>query len=36
MANVAYKRGDIITHPMSGKAWLHIAEVKISDIEVCL
>ena len=28
MANIAYKRGDIITHPMAGKDWLHIAEVK--------
>ena len=32
MSNVAppwsYKRGDIITHPMAGKAWLHIAEVQ--------
>ena len=28
MANVAYRRGDIITHPIAGKAWLHIAEVK--------
>ena len=30
MANVAYRRGDIIMHPMAGKAWLHIAEVKFS------
>ena len=30
MSNVAYKRGYIITHPMSGKDWLHIAEVKFS------
>ena len=30
MANVAYSRGDIIMHPMAGKAWLHIAEVKFS------
>jgi len=25
-----YKRGDIITHPIAGKDWLHIAEVKFS------
>jgi hypothetical protein len=25
---MTYKRGDIIMHPMAGKAWLHIAEVK--------
>jgi len=30
MANVAYRRGDIIMHPMAGKAWLHIAEVRFS------
>ena len=30
MANVAYSRGDIIMHPMAGKAWLHIAEVRFS------
>jgi len=23
-----YRRGDIITHPIAGKAWLHIAEVQ--------
>ena len=23
-----YKRGDIITHPIAGKDWLHIAEVQ--------
>ena len=28
MTNIAYKRGDIITHPMTGRAWLHITEVK--------
>ncbi len=27
MPNI-YKRGDIITHPIAGKAWLHIAEVQ--------
>jgi len=26
--NITYKRGDIIVHPMTGKDWLHIAEVK--------
>ena len=31
MANVAYRRGDIIMHPMAGGAWLHIAEVKYND-----
>ena len=35
MSNVAppwsYKRGDIITHPMAGNAWLHIAEVKYDN-----
>ena len=31
MANVAYRRGDIIKHPMAGGAWLHIAEVKFND-----
>jgi len=30
MANVAYRRGDIITHPIARKAWLHIVEVKFS------
>jgi len=30
VANVAYRRGDIIMHPIAGKAWLHIAEVKFS------
>jgi hypothetical protein len=30
MSNITYKRGDIITHPMAGKAWLHIADVKFS------
>ena len=30
MDNSIYKRGDIITHPVSGKAWLHIAEGKFS------
>ena len=28
MLNITYKRGDIITHPIAGKAWLHIAEVQ--------
>jgi hypothetical protein len=28
VTNIAYKRGDIITHPMTGRAWLHITEVK--------
>ena len=28
MSNMTYKRGDIITHPIAGKTWLHIAEVK--------
>ena len=28
MANIMYKRGDIIAHPMTGRAWLHITEVK--------
>jgi len=28
MDNNTYKRGDIITHPIAGKAWLHIAEVQ--------
>jgi len=23
-----YRRGDIITHPIAGKDWLHIAEVQ--------
>ena len=31
VANITYKRGDIITHPMSGRDWLHISEVKYSD-----
>jgi len=31
MPNMTYKRGDIIMHPMVGKAWLHIAEVKYDD-----
>ena len=28
MDNSIYKRGDIITHPIAGKDWLHIAEVQ--------
>jgi len=28
MPNNIYRRGDIITHPIAGKAWLHIAEVQ--------
>jgi len=28
VTNITYKRGDIITHPMTGRAWLHITEVK--------
>jgi|TARA_R110000824_G_scaffold78454_3_gene198028 hypothetical protein len=28
MDSTIYKRGDIIMHPIAGKAWLHIAEVK--------
>ena len=37
MDNNTYKRGDIITHPIAGKAWLHIAEVKkeSGSSEVC-
>ena len=31
MANIIYKRGDIIAHPMTGRAWLHITEVLYSD-----
>ena len=28
MPNNTYRRGDIITHPIAGKEWLHIAEVQ--------
>ena len=28
MDSTLYRRGDIIMHPIAGKAWLHIAEVK--------
>jgi len=28
MDRSVYRRGDIITHPIAGKAWLHIAEVQ--------
>ena len=26
-----YRRGDIITHPIAGKEWLHIAEVQTDN-----
>jgi hypothetical protein len=28
MPNNIHRRGDIITHPIAGKDWLHIAEVQ--------